>query len=319
MKYIFDSVDFKKYLFESSPKFKVNGLSLWVNNIPLPVDLFDKLFEESQQNFETYLDHLMAALLLSAVINKKSVNSFQLVDFPDEKLVNDNYDILKKAIDSEFKVNSEWYYTFSKEVASELGIESYTIEVNSLLAALSHKGKKYSRIYCPREIKEKIRIYFPDFSSGFATSNGDMFGNVIADELGLYRSGFSDCLATLFNKLLEFKLRECRGSVSSKLKVTLSVQSLGKQTGLAARFVYGATSDGALWEPLYDGEYKVKLNRGHPYFKKLPEFNESSQSYYELITKLSEYESKLMTKQDLKSMESIRTAISRALWIENDT
>jgi hypothetical protein len=31
-----------------------------------------------------------------------------------------------------------------------------------------------------------------------------MFGNIVADELGVYRSGFSDAFSAIFNKLLDF-------------------------------------------------------------------------------------------------------------------
>ena len=38
-----------------------------------------------------------------------------------------------------------------------------------------------------------------------------MFGNIISDTLGVYRSGFSDAFAAIFNKLLDFLLEQNNG------------------------------------------------------------------------------------------------------------
>jgi len=319
MAYVFDTVDFKKYLFSRSPKFRVEGLSLWAGSIPLPIDLFDQLFRDSHHYFELYLDHLLAALMIGSAISNKTLTGIELQDLPDKQVVDDNYRGLEVALELEFKSNLAKYHNFSEEMATALAIDSYTIHIPSLLAALSHKGKKYLRIYCPLGIKKKVALDFDKFPEGLAYSNGDMFGNIVADKLGVYRSGFSDCLADLFNKLLDFKLDECSGSFRSEPKITLAVHSSSKGIGLADRFIFDATSDGSLWEPSYDGEYKVKLNPGHPYFKKLPEYTESSKSFYEFVAKISEYEAKLMDRKGLKYMESMRSTISRALWIENDS
>ena len=69
MNYVFDSTDFKSYLLANSAKFRVDGLSIWFNSIPLPVDLFDQLFNDSSDYFKLYLDHIVAAVVLGSAIS----------------------------------------------------------------------------------------------------------------------------------------------------------------------------------------------------------------------------------------------------------
>ena len=225
---------------------------------------------------------------------------------------------MQNALEIELKENFLLYDDFIVDISDYLGIEDYQIKVPSLIQALSHQGKKYSRIYCPVEIKKKIKTSFPEILKGFAMSNGDMFGNVVADQLNIYRSGFNDAFASIFSRLLDFKICECRGVLSSRPKITLLFNKTTGDIETTKKFIYERTSDGSLWEPYFDGEYKVKLNPAHPYSKKLPEFNESSKCFYEFLVKITEYEAQLGNDKDLKSIEAMRAAVSRNLWIEND-
>ena len=144
-----------------------------------------------------------------------------------------------------------------------------------------------------------------------------MFGNVIADEMSIYRIGFNDALASIFSKLLDFKICECSGILSSRPMITLVSPSAESNANISNRFIYERTSDGSLWEPIYDGECKVRVNPSHPYFKSMPCYNDNKH-YYEFILKLAEYEARLIDDKELKSIESMRINISRCLWIESD-
>jgi len=318
MNYVFDSTDFKSYLLASSAKFRVDGLCIWFNSIPLPVDLFDQMFDDSLNHFKLYLDHVVAAVMLGSTIHNELIPSLSLKDFPSSEKVDAHRGLLEIALKSELKSNFKIYDDFVSDISEYLGVEDYQIQVTSLIKALSHQGKKYSRIYCPAEIKDRVKKVFPEVLKSFAKSNGDMFGNVIADKLGIYRSGFNDAFASIFSRLLDFKICECRGVLTSRPKITLVSNTDDIDVDITKKFIYENTTDGSLWEPYFDGEYKVKLNPAHPYCKKLPEFNESSKFFYEFLAKLSEYEAQLSDDKDLKSIESMRSIISRSLWAEND-
>lgn len=319
MTYVYDSTDFKGYLLANSTKFRVDGLSVWFNSIPLPVDLFDQVFDDSLNHFKLYLDHVVAAVVLGSAINSNLISNLSLKDFPSGEVMDEHSLIVKDALESELKEKLVLYEEFVSVISDYLGIEEYQINVVSLMQALSHQGKKYSRIYCPAEIKDKIKESFPEVLKSFAKSNGDMFGNVIADQLGIYRSGFNDALASIFSRLLDFKICECRGILTSRPRITLISNVDGNDVETSKKIVYEKTSDGSLWEPYFDGEYKVKLNPIHPYAKKLPEFNDSTKFFYEFLNKISEYEAQLLDEKDLKSIELMRSIISRTLWIENDS
>ena len=64
-----------------------------------------------------------------------------------------------------------------------------------------------------QKIKDYVSETAPKLNSNIGISNGDMFGNVIADELKIYRSGFSDAFAGIFKEYLEFKF-ERFGTIS---------------------------------------------------------------------------------------------------------
>lgn len=77
--------------------------------------------------------------------------------------------------------------------------------------------------------------------------NTDMFGNIIADRYNIYRSGFSDALAIIFNALLEFRLLFSGKSGNlPRFRVIMTAPD-----DVDIRF--GKTADGSLWEPGYQG------------------------------------------------------------------
>jgi len=316
MSFVYDCTDFKRYLFENNNKIRVEGLSVWINTIPIPVDIFNQLFDLSEDFFELYLDHLLAVILVANAIENGQLKGVSLDDLPDSKLVQSNLELIESAILSELNSCRFEYSRFVDEMCKVLGLDSYSIQVDKLIKALSHKGKKYKRIYCPNYIKKRVKECYPNVLNSFSISNWDMFGNVIADSMGIYRIGFSDALAIIFSRLLDFKINECSGFVSKQSKITLEALSVAKEQG--SRVVIERTTDGALWEPLYDGEHKVRVNSSHPYFKTLMKEGADQSGFFDLVLKLAEYEDQAVNDNLLKNIEGMRSAISRVLWLETD-
>ncbi len=316
MSYVYDCTDFKKYLFGNYKKFRVEGLSVWVNSIPIPVDIFNQFFESSEDFFELYLNHVMAAIFVSNSIESGRLDGISLCDFPDKDMVANNLTAIESAFHAELKSSAIQYSQFVEPICEALGLETYSIKSGALIDALSHKGKKYTRIYCPHYIKQRIEGEFPIVLNSFSRSNWDMFGNIIADSMGIYRIGFSDALATVFSRLLDFKINECPGNVSKQPNITLISES--DYSSHESKMVLGRTIDGSLWEPFYDGVSKVKINSSHPYYKELVSNGSDQSGFHELVLKLAEYEGQAENDNKLRILEGMRSSISRVLWLEKD-
>ncbi|MCG9659447.1 hypothetical protein [Vibrio mediterranei] len=315
MQYSFDCSDFKKYLFRNK-KFRVEGLSIWVNSIPIPIDIFNDLFDRSHELFSLYLDHIIGALIINSSVTED--NPIQLKLLPDKKLVEEHNLVVGELIEKELSINSFKYRSFADKASDYLGIDNYSMNPESIMKALAHKGKKYSRIYCPQDLKNLIKSHDVTLLENFASGNFDMFGNVIADEMGIYRIGFSDALAQIFSRLLDFKINECASFSLSNYELREKVDEAPYESYLGEKIIISKTVDGTLWEPLFDGEVKVKINPKHPYFANIPKLDDKTKCYYELLLNLASYEANLFSKSHLKQMENLRTDISRTLWLDSE-
>ena len=70
----------------------------------------------------------------------------------------------------------------------------------------------------PAEVREQF-ILIPRCEC-VGQDNTDMFGNIIADRYNIYRAGFGDALAFIFNALLDFRiLCSGRGGHLQELRV----------------------------------------------------------------------------------------------------
>ena len=143
------------------------------------------------------------------------------------------------------------------------------------------------------------------------SDNTDMFGNIIADRYNIYRSGFSDALAIIFNALLEFKIL-CSGRGSGLQRLNLIV---GRAEGIDVRS--GQTTDGSLWEPGYDDDHFVTLNIEHPLLRNKVE--SESLKLAELLYYLAEFENNQYSDTQRKLLENMRQEVSRGLWIRHDS
>lgn len=310
----FDISGFKKYLFLEPERFKVDGLSIWYNSIPLPIDLFDLFFESWRDYFHSYIDHLMAALLLEGICDVHRDLDFTPSSFPDAELLKKHKVTIHENMDSLLQSRPE-FHSIAKKVSSILGIEEYEINLQNLLAAASIDGKKYKRLYIPKALRGAIKEKSPNSARSFATSNGDMIGNIIADQLKLYRSGFGDALAGLFNKLIDYKVEECSGFIQRQSLTVLNVQD-SAELGFIVPVVVQRTTDGALWEPLFDGEVKMRINPKHPFYKLLAK-NKDNPEIIKLLSVMTVLEANCPNDKELKTLEAIRASISRSLWLND--
>jgi len=311
MNHVFDNEGFKKYLFVEHGKFRADGLSIWVNKIPVPVDLFNDFFNSWRYYFKLYLDHVMASAILAQRLNEIESSSLSIECLPGKNYVLKNACELNNLISSALQEAS--YQSLAKDIAFVLGVSDYQLELESLLSVLSHDGKKYSRIYFPVYIRRKISESYPLVISQVATRNGDLFGNVIADRIGLYRGGFGDALSILFNKLLDFKIEKCSGFIGYTNSARLDFE-VHEDGSLSERVIFERISDGALWEPVFDGTLKIKINPSHPYYSIISGCG-NPQAVIELLLTMCEAEMNSQNNNELKVLEGLRVGISRTLWV----
>lgn len=310
----FDISGFKKYLFLEPHRFRMDGLSIWYNSIPLPIDLFDLFFESWRDYFQLYLDHLMAGLLIEHICNSGNADAFTASSFPDAELVKAHRTVLHKNLEVALQTTPE-LSSVAKKIATILGIDSYEISLQNILDAASVDGKKYQRLYIPKALREVIKSEVAGSLQSFATSNGDMIGNIIADQLKLYRSGFGDALAGLFNKLIDYKVDKCSGFIKQQSLTVLNVQD-NVELGMVVPVVVQRTTDSALWEPAFDGEVKMRLNPKHPFYKFIAK-DKGNAEVIKFLSVMTLLEANCPNDKDLKIWEAIRTSISRSLWIND--
>jgi hypothetical protein len=307
MSYQYDLADFKKFLNDKNASYRVDGLIFWQNRIPLPIDLFNRIFNESDLIVTDFVYQMTA----SAVVFNKKISFEKEIGIPITELPKSDLAKIRAPLenwlDGHLPANSI-FERIAYESADLLGLEGFEFSSSRVAKALEHQGKKYSRLFIPSE----IRVFFDKIPGCgmVGQDNTDMFGTIIADRYNIYRSGFSDALAIIFNALLEFRiLCSGRGSYLPKLKVLTP-----ELTDLDVRF--GKTSDGSLWEPRYEDNHYVILNQDHPLLRNLSEIQ--LKALAEFLFFMGEYENVQFSDDNKKFMENLRQSISRALWIKND-
>lgn len=311
MKHVFDNPGFKKYLLSKEGRFKADGLSIWFNMIPIPLDLFDNFFDSWRDYFALYLDHLIVSIVLANNINSLNSREISFKDLPTDGLSLKSRDDVKEIITHSLKSDSR-YQLMAQEISTILGVDGYILESSALINALSHKGKKYDRLFIPRFVRTLISRDYPLVLNEVATRNGDMFGNIIADGIGLYRAGFGDALSALFNKLLDYKIDNCSGVLRKQHSVRLTFGS-GTDSRIGERVLHTRTSDGCLWQPFFDGDLKIKLNPSHPFYTVITNSGDAG-ALLQLLLKMSEIESNSSTNRELELHEDYRLNLSRKLW-----
>jgi hypothetical protein len=304
--------DFKKYLLEKLPDSRQEELIFWKKGIPLPIDLVNRIFEQRGELLKLYLDHLSAFSLYSYSSKIESSNyEFDLINLPSSENKKNKY-----KLEDQFHK----YYLKSKisnltnVLAERLFVVEYNFTQDDYFAAICHEGRKYKRLYLPIKIKESIKTYDSEILNIVGVSNGDMFGNIVSDELGVYRSGFSDAFAAIFNKLLDFILEHTNeklisASTASKIKIS----QVQEPEVSYLKFNSGKIEDGSLWEPKYtDAKSSFILNRNHPYYELIN--NKSGiEVLVDIVSQSAIIENETIRDTTSKILETYRQEISRKL------
>jgi hypothetical protein len=307
MSYQYDLSDFKRYLNDKNSKCRVDGLIFWQNRIPLPIDLFNRIFNESDLIVTDYVYQVVAS-----AVTFSHRDSFELkfgiavTDLPKGDLKKQVFaleDWLSGYLTDNANITRMAY-----EIADILGVEDFNFSTQKVAGSLQHQGKKYARIFIPGTVRKEFdRI--PDCEE-IGKDNTDMFGNIIADRYNIYRSGFSDALAFIFNSLLEFRvLCSGRGEHLQKLRVIAPMLA-------NADVRIGKTSDGSLWEPGYGDDHYVTINTEHPLLRNLSQ--EQSKPLAEALFFFGEFENSQFSDTNKKFLENMRQSVSRSLWIKHD-
>ena len=307
MSYQYDLADFKRYLNNKNPKYRVDGLIFWQNRIPLPIDLFNRIFNESNQIVSDYVYQVAAsAITFSNRTSFEKAMGVEVADLPKGDLKK-QVETLAEWLNSKLAENSS-VIRMSYEVADILGLDNFVFSIDKVAAALQHQGKKYLRLFIPAEVRSQLNQVSDCEDVG--TDNTDMFGNIIADRYNIYRSGFSDALAIIFNALLEFRiLCSGRGEHLQRLSV---IAPLVEDIDIRL----GKTRDGSLWEPGYEDDHYITLNSEHPLVRGLSE--DQSKPLAELLFYIGEFENGQFSDESKKLVENLRQSVSRSLWIKHD-
>jgi hypothetical protein len=307
MIYQYDLSDFKRYLNNKSAKYRVDGLIFWQNRIPLPIDLFNRIFNESDQIVTDYVYQVAAsAVVFSERSSFEGTFNVEVAELPKGDLKKQIF-VLECWLEERLP-KSAAITRMAYEIADILGIDGFEFSSNSVAKALQHQGKKYARIFMPSEVKKEYDA-IPNCEE-VGQDNTDMFGNIIADRYNIYRSGFSDALAIIFNALLEFRiLCSGRGEYLQKIRVFAPMNNK-----IDVRI--GKTTDGSLWEPGYEDDHYITLNSEHPLVRHLSV--DESKPLAELLFYLGEFENGQFSETNKKLIENLRQEVSRSLWIKHD-
>ena len=304
--------DFKKYLLEKLPDSRQEELIFWKKGIPLPIDLVYRIFDQRGELIKIYLDHLSAVSLYSYAAKSESSNcDLEINNIPSAE----NKTKEKKLSEQFYK-----YYLKSKisdltnVLAERLYVVEYKFTQSNYLAAISHEGRKYKRLYLPLKIKESIKIYDSELLKIVGISNGDMFGNIVADELGVYRSGFSDAFAAIFNKLLDFILEKSDGKlIGNSSASNIRISQVSEPEISYSNINTGKIIDGSLWEPKYlNAKSSFILNSKHPYYELISN-KTGIEVLVDIVSQSAIIESETVREATSKILETYRQEISRKL------
>lgn len=304
--------DFKKYLLEKLPDSRQEELIFWKKGIPLPIDLVYKIFDQRGELLKIYLDHLSAVSLYSYSAKIESSNyELEINNLPSSE--NKKHKIKLEGQFHKYYLKSK-ISNLTNVLAERLFVVEYNFTEDNYFAAICHEGRKYKRLYLPLKIKESIKAYDSELLKIVGVSNGDMFGNIVADELGVYRSGFSDAFAAIFNKLLDFILertneKQIIASTASKIKIS----QVQEPEAIYMKINSGKIEDGSLWEPKYtDAKSSFILNSKHPYYE-LINNKTGIEVLVDIVSQSALIESETIRDTTSKILETYRQDISRKL------
>ena len=299
--------EFLNFCHQKNSKIRIEADIVWHGKIPLPDSLVKKIFFDAQNMLSIYLDHLISACAVKTYDLLNNTNFFSLV--PAASLQTDRGDQVDHFLDA-VRQNQK-FIEIEDFIIQASGLQNYQkLTPTRFTATLRHAGKKYERIYVPKKIKNFISKTAPKLNESIGISNGDMFGNVIADELNIYRSGFSDAFAGIFKEYLEYKF-EFFGNFDPALSAL----------GVVSRIDYeemGSVSIsknmvGNLWEPKLGSEGGIDtfINETHPMM--LKENLSADERFNLLLLAMSHEEMHQMNDNNKELIEEFRMRVSNIL------
>jgi hypothetical protein len=304
--------DFKKHLLARLPDSRQEELIFWKKKIPLPIDLIYKIFDQRGELIKIYLDHISSFCLYAYASNiDPSDSDLEITNLPSSS----NNSISDKLTEHYHKhYENSKINALTEYLANRLFIVEYQFSETDYLKSVCHEGRKYKRLYLPTEIKKQLEIYNSELLHHIGISNGDMFGNIVADELGVYRSGFSDAFSAIFNKLLDFIFKysddnQIIVSTASKIKITQDNEPILQ----FANINKGKVVDGSLWEPKYiNAKSSFILNDKHPYLEFL--INKTGHDVLvDFASQSAIIENETVNDSTRKALEIFRQDLSRML------
>jgi hypothetical protein len=307
-----NKIDFKKYLLDKLHDSRQEDFIFWKNEIPLPIDLVYKIFDERGELFKLYIDHIASVYLYTYKLKQEGsewVNESN--SLPTSELKKYTFDLVD--LYSKYFITSKTS-ELTRDIADKLFVSEYDFTAENFTEAICHEGRKYKRLYIPAKIKHTIEKYDTYLLRSVGISNGDMFGNVVADGLNVYRSGFSDAFATIFNKLLDFVLEKSNDkqisySTASKIKIAQETEDEISYTN----FNSGKINDGSLWEPRYiNARTSYMINSKHPYFEFIGK-KSGTDVLIDLLSQSAMIENEILRDNDRKIIENYRQELSRRL------
>ncbi|WP_374163809.1 hypothetical protein [Arcticibacter sp. MXS-1] len=316
--YTLDKYDFKRYLLNQLPDARQEDLIFWKKTIPIPIDLIYAIFESRGSLLSKYIHHVGAAYLFSWIAREEGRDWVEeLSSQPTAQ--NDKFqlvEIFKKFGDKSGIAN------LMSELAEMFMLENFRADEFSLAEALCHKGRKYERLYIPPQVRQKVQAVFPELLQHIAISNGDMFSNVVADELKVYRMGFADAFTGIFNKLIEYILANTNSKKGYSNVSSLSIVQEEGPHYEKAEVSYGVITDGSIWEPVYsNARTTFVLNKMHPYADEIRKAGPIAETLLaKLISVLAEKENEIIRLNDKRIIEVFRQDVSREMRLraEND-
>lgn len=308
-----DQYEFKKYLLSELPDSRQEELIFWKKRIPMPVDMVYKMYNERAALFSQYIDHLLAGYIIARSVSGNSTTwqeEFELQPTSKNKSREENL----RAVYRE-RISDSGLRELARRTSELLMIPEHSFTEDRFIHAIMHEGRKYKRLYIHNEFRKIYQQVFPELLDLIATSNGDMFSNVVADILGVYRMGFADAFSVMFNKLIDYTVNKSLEGVKdysreSGIRLTIPASLPGSPDA-----IHEPVTDGSFWEPVYKNSRKsVRVNSSHPFYSRIQNSGMSAQSLVdEFLLALATIENEALKESERRTLEIFRQETSRKL------
>jgi hypothetical protein len=308
-----DRYEFKKYLLSKLDDSRQEELIFWKKKIPMPVDMVYRMYDERAALFGQYTDHILSSYMF-ALYAKENFQDWQQ-HFELQPTKNQDSRVLQQIYKA--TVSDKGLHMLAEGITDLLMIPEHEFTEERFLHALTHEGRKYKRLYIHPEFRVLIKQQFPELLDHIATSNGDMYSNIVADILKVYRMGFADAFSVMFNKLIDYTVEKSMTgtkdySRESRIRVVVSKKDEGAKV-----FVTGPVKDGSLWEPLYrNSETAVTISDSHPFVSLVSGLGAGAEEVLqELLYVMACLENESVRESDRRALEIFRQQVSRRLRI----